>query len=170
MALESFNRSFSLNIQPFEDGSFLASAKMEDYFHNIGITLNVGGDDLVILEAEGAMEQVPYPESCVHSLALLQRLVGAAIHRGISKRIAVDLGGPDGCPYLVELGLQVVRFVKVACSTQRARRLILQDGDWDGFRALRANEMGECAGHQNVAADQLPQWLEKEEREKEQKL
>jgi hypothetical protein len=164
--LDSFNRSFSLNIRPVEDDAFLATATLSDYFHDIRISLKVRESDLTVLEAEGSMGWIPYPAGCPKSLALLQRLVGTPIKRGISRRIANELGGPEGCPYVIELAMQLSRFISVASNAQLARRLVLHESDLARFLALRTNEMGECAGHQNVAADQLPQWLEMEKRQR----
>lgn len=164
--MDSFNRSFNINIQPLEDGVFLVSATMQDHFHNIRLDLKVREEDLTIVEARGTMGWIPYESGCPNSLPTLQRLVGASVQRGITKKIAADLGGAGGCAYFVELAIQAIRFIGVATRVQQARKLILEDEDLIAFKALRAAEMGECTGHSDLTTDQLPQWLERERQRK----
>lgn len=139
--------------------SIAGSANLADPFHEISVNL-VLSRQLQILSASGSMGRIPYANGCPQSLDGLSRLVGRSAHPGFARQAKQILGGPAGCPYVLDLVVQLVKFLVVCLKSEEAVELMVARDDLEGFKALRRDEMGECAGHTHAGEDQLPSWLE----------
>jgi hypothetical protein len=142
-------RTIETNVEE-EGDSCRAVARLVDPFHDIKVTVVIRSADLTITGAQATMRWVPYADRCPDSL--------------LGRTVREKIGGEAGCPYVVDLVLQACQFALVAVMTGQAREAILEKQDLEAFAGLR-QKMGQCAGHRELAADRLPAWLEREQRQ-----
>lgn len=156
-------RTIETNVEE-EGDSCRAVARLVDPFHDIKVTVVIRTADLTITGAQATMPWVPYADRCPDSLLQLGGLAGVRIGPSLGRTVREKIGGEAGCPYVVELVLQACQFALVAVMTGQAREAILEKQDLEAFAGLR-QKMGQCAGHRELAADRLPAWLEREQRQ-----
>lgn len=156
-------RTIETNVEEQGDGC-RAVARLIDPFHDIEVTVQLRRADLTITAAVATMRWIPYADRCPDSLLQLGELVGVRVGPSLGRTVREKIGGEAGCPYVVELVLQACQFGLVTMMTQKARDAVLVHQDPGEFAELR-RKMGQCAGHRDLAADRLPAWLEREQRQ-----
>lgn len=159
--MDAVRRTIDTEVSEVGDGHYLAVARLTDPFHEIEVRLTVRAANLTVVDAVARMNWIPYDDRCPDSLVHMSRLEGVQIGPGLTRTVRGSVGGPSGCPYLVDLVLQACKLVIVTLGVQRAREAILVNNDIEAFSAIH-EEMGACAGHRDLPADRLPQWLERE--------
>lgn len=157
-------RTFQFDVIDEDQQTITLEGRLQDPFHHITVGLVLEKRGLRIVLATGSMDRVPYPLGCPRSLCALDRVKGLEIRPGFVRSLRSALSGELGCPYLVELTEGICRFALVVIKSDEARQ-IAASGDDERFALLR-NEMGECAGHTLAKANQLPDWLEREMKDK----
>ena len=159
--MDAVRRTIDIKVTEAGDRHYLAVARLVDPFHEMEVRLTVRTADLTVVEAVAYMDWIPYDDRRPDSLAHMSGLEGVQIGPGLTRIVRDSVGGPSGCPYLVDLVLQACKLVVVALGVQRAREAVLVQNDIEAFSSVRA-EMGSCAGHRDLPADRLPRWLERE--------
>ena len=156
-------RTIEINVEQ-EGDTCRAVARLVDPFHDIQVTVAIGTVEMTITEARATMRWVPYSDRCPDGLLRLDGLAGVRVGPSLGRTVRERIGGDGGCPYVVDLVLQACQFALVAVMTERAREAVLVNEDPGAFAGLR-QKMGQCAGHRELAADRLPAWLEREQRQ-----
>lgn len=157
-------RTFQFDVIDEDPQTITLEGRLQDSFHDITVSLVLEKQGLRIALATGRMDRVPYPPGCPKSLCALDGVKGLEIRTGFGRSVRSALSGELGCPYLVELTEGICRFALVVIKSDEARH-IAASGDDERFALLR-NEMGECAGHTLAKPNQLPDWLEREMKDK----
>lgn len=157
-------RTFQFDVIGEDSQTITLEGRIQDPFHDIAVGLVLEKQRLRVVSVIGSMDRVPYPAGCPRSLCNLDRVKGLEIRPGFGRSVRSTLSGEWGCPYLVELIEGICRFALVIIKSDEARH-IAASGDDERFALLR-NEMGECAGHTLAKVNQLPDWLEREMKDK----
>ncbi len=106
-------RNLNVELYREEKGSLLCEATLLDPFHLFRFQMRVEPEERIITMAVAEMTTAPHPEcpAVVHQVHLL---VGQKIARGIQRKVAETVGGPQGCVHLRELITEAVNFTATA--------------------------------------------------------
>jgi len=100
-----FLRNKVVEVEPQPDGSIAVSWRLTDDLLKAEVNINVQLPDLEIVEAEAKLERL-VPETWSSAPALIKKIEGVRIGSGLRKIVAGLLGGPQGCPVLVQAVLE----------------------------------------------------------------
>ena len=100
-----FLRNKVVEVEPQPDGSIGVSWRLTDDLLKAEVNINVQLPDLEIVEAEAKLERL-VPEAWSSAPALIKKIEGVRIGSGLRKIVAGLLGGPQGCPVLVQAVLE----------------------------------------------------------------
>ncbi len=133
----------SINMKILEDTpeTILARGSILDQVHNIAVELVINIETLEILKVEGRMVKVPFG-TCKPALENLKTIEGQKLNAGISKKIADQIGGKDGCIHLSEVVIETVRLAAnsifgIKCGGKEWREGKLSDDEfWNRVKPL----------------------------------
>ena len=100
-----FLRNKVVEVEPQPDGSIAVSWRLTDDLLKAEVNINVQLPDLEIVEAEAKLERL-VPEAWSSAPGLIKKIEGVRIGSGLRKIVAGLLGGPQGCPVLVQAVLE----------------------------------------------------------------
>jgi len=100
-----FLRNKVVEVEPQPDGSIAVSWRLTDDLLKAEVNINVQLPDLEIVEAEAKLERL-VPETWSSAPGLIKKIEGVRIGSGLRKIVAGLLGGPQGCPVLVQAVLE----------------------------------------------------------------
>ena len=100
-----FLRNKVVEVEPQPDGSIGVSWRLTDDLLKAEVNINVQLPDLEIVEAEAKLERL-VPEAWSSAPGLIKKIEGVRIGSGLRKIVAGLLGGPHGCPVLVQAVLE----------------------------------------------------------------
>jgi len=107
---------------------------------------------LTILEAEAAMDAMPYVEHCGAIVPAYRKLVGLAIGPGYLREVKERLGGVRGCTHLTELALALATGAFQTMAGQR-----VQDPERKPFQIDRCHALASSAP---AVARYYPRWYQ----------
>jgi hypothetical protein len=96
-----FLRNKLVEVEPLSDGSLAVLWRLTDDLLKAEINLKVLPPDLEILEAEAKLERHVQKEWS-SAPELIKKVVGVRVGPGLRKIVRGLLGGPKGCPVLVD--------------------------------------------------------------------
>ncbi|GAB4296170.1 MAG: hypothetical protein Fur0034_05240 [Desulfuromonadia bacterium] len=102
-----FDRTIQQRVMLGEGGRIILEGVITDRYHDIGMTVVVDADDLVIRSLSAEFRNAPEP-LCDRAASRLDGLVGTAIGKGMAKRVGDALGGGEGCGNLKTLLLSLL--------------------------------------------------------------
>lgn len=94
--MEAFQRDITYRLLKQDDGSALLTATMKDRFHDVLVEVRVEVATMKIISATADFRKSPTPD-CRNVSAKVSGLNGFVIGRGLRRKIAEVLGGPEGC-------------------------------------------------------------------------
>ena len=100
-----FLRNKVVEVEPQPDGSIAVSWRLTDDLLKSEVNIRVQLPDLEIVEAEAKLERL-VPEAWSSAPGLIKKIEGVRIGSGLRKIVAGLLGGPQGCPVLVQAVLE----------------------------------------------------------------
>jgi len=100
-----FLRNKVVEVEPQSDGSLAVSWRLTDDLLRAEINLKVQPPDLEILDAKADLERL-VPDAWLSASELIKKVVGVRVGPGLRKIVRGLLGGPKGCPVLVDAVLE----------------------------------------------------------------
>jgi hypothetical protein len=100
-----FLRNKVVEVEPQSDGSLAVSWRLTDDLLGAEINLKVQPPDLEILDAKADLERL-VPDAWLSASELIKKVVGVRVGPGLRKIVRGLLGGPKGCPVLVDAVLE----------------------------------------------------------------
>jgi hypothetical protein len=100
-----FLRSKVVEVEPLSDGSIAVSWRLTDDLLTAEIDIKVQLPDLEIVEAEATLGRL-VPRAWSAAPGLIKKIEGVRIGAGLRKIAQGLLGGPQGCPVLVQAVLE----------------------------------------------------------------
>ena len=100
-----FLRNKVVEVEPQTDGSIAVSWRLTDDLLTAEVNIRVQLPDLEIVEAEAALARL-VPRAWSAAPELIKKIEGVRIGAGLRKIAQGLLGGPDGCPVLVQAVLE----------------------------------------------------------------
>ena len=105
-----FLRNKVVEVTPQPDGSLKVSWRLTDDLLKAEVSLTVQPPDLEIVEAEAELERL-VPRQWASAPQLIKKIEGVRVGAGLRKITRGLLGGPDGCPILVNAVLEIANAV-----------------------------------------------------------
>jgi len=103
--IQRFLRNKVVEVEPRPDGALDVFWRLTDDLLKAEVRITVQLPDMEILEAEANLGRF-LPQGGEKALELIKRIEGINIGGGLRKIVAGLLGGPDGCPILVNAVLE----------------------------------------------------------------
>ena len=103
-----FDRHISSSVELLSDNQARVSVVMCDAFHDIAVLLIVELEEGTILEAQADFIRAPQKE-CRETRALMPRLKGITLGRGIRVNATKAIGGETGCVHLADLVVEAAK-------------------------------------------------------------
>jgi hypothetical protein len=100
-----FLRNKVVEVTPQAEGSLKVSWRLTDDLLKAEVSLTVQPPDLEIVEAEAELERL-VPRQWASAPQLIKKIEGVRVGAGLRKITRGLLGGPDGCPILVNAVLE----------------------------------------------------------------
>lgn len=138
-ALDHFHRDISYHVSMADDKTIALMGTLRDRYHDIEIEILVDSRFLKITALNTFFRAVPSP-FCHDVKKRLQLLRGAEIARGINRRIAEVLGGPEGCGNLRSM---LMGMLPLAINARAAAGL---DDESRMLEVMHEQMRGTCAG------------------------
>ena len=142
--MEDFQRDISYRVIKREDGTIALTATLRDRFHDILAEVVVDGETLSIISVRADFRRSPTGD-CQNVSAGLNRLVGFAIGKGLSRKLTEVLGGGEGCGNLRNLFLGLLPLAL----NVRASAGFTDEGEM--LDAIQEQLRGTCAGYADSA-------------------
>lgn len=139
-AMEDFKRDVSYHVQRGDDDQIVLSAHLKDRFHDVRMELLVDYESLKINAAR--VNFVRHPSvNCPNVAWRMERLVGFAIGRGLSRKLQEVFGGGEGCG---NLRVMLLGLLPLALNVKAAAGF---SGEQEMLDAIRLQLTGSCAGY-----------------------
>jgi len=116
----SYTRNKHVSTIDCEDNSILSRCTVEDTFFAATVEMVIKLPDMEITSLEGTIERA-FGEQCSKVMPLLQKVKGLRIGPGIIKAIEQSIGGPGGCPRMVDLVWECCNGVILRFTTDSVR-------------------------------------------------
>ena len=100
-----FLRNKVVEVTPQSDGNLTVSWRLTDDLLKAEVVLTVKPPDLEIVEAEAKLKRL-VPRIWLSAPELIKKVEGVRIGAGLRKIVQGLLGGPNGCPLLVNAVLE----------------------------------------------------------------
>jgi len=100
-----FLRNKVVEVEPQPDGSLSVSWRLTDDLLKAEVNIRVQPPDLEIVDAEAKLDRL-VPEDWLSAPGLIKKIEGVRIGSGLRKIVGGLLGGPQGCPVLVQAVLE----------------------------------------------------------------
>ncbi len=100
-----FIRNKVVEVMPRSDGSLEVCWRLTDDLLGAEVTLTVQPPDLEIVSARARLQRL-VPANWAQAADLIKKIEGVRVGSGLRKIVAGLLGGPGGCPVLVDAVLE----------------------------------------------------------------
>lgn len=138
-----FDRHVTCQVEELENNQARVTATLCDTYHHIAIAATVRLPDAKILAAQAEFIRIP-DEMCKETGALMSKLEGLILGRGIRKNASRIFSGPAGCVHLNELVVAAAEGLAQGILTIRCRSY----EDFENAKDAFTDEMaGKCYFH-----------------------
>ena len=100
-----FIRNKVVEVNPLSDGSLAVSWRLTDDLLKAEVNLKIQPPDLEIVQAEAVLDRL-VPQNWSSAPELIKKIEGVRVGAGLRKIVQGLLGGPNGCPVLVQAVLE----------------------------------------------------------------
>lgn len=127
-----FSRKIQIDIDEYEPGTLILKTTLNDKYHDILLSLLVRVPDFAIVEAAVDMKKIPHKD-CRKVYALMEAMKGSKVGPGLTRQVLNTLGGPQGCPNLVNLFLITAPLAINAAAVLRQEKESLTEEQMDAI-------------------------------------
>ena len=106
--MEIYERNINSNVRKVGKSFILTEASLLDLNHSMRVSLKINLKSRKIQSADAVILKAPLTV-CGSTTALIKRLKGLKIERGINNKLIEHLAHAEGCTHLYELALNAVR-------------------------------------------------------------
>jgi len=101
----NFLRNKVVEVEPEPDGNLMVSWRLVDSLLEAFVQIKFQPPDLQILEANAQLKRLPHRE-CLAATQIIEKVKGVRVGSGLRKIVRGLLGGPAGCPIMINAVLE----------------------------------------------------------------
>lgn len=106
--MEIYERNINASVRQDDDEHILTKASLLDLNHNMLVEIQVRISDRIIVDSHAQIIKAPF-KICQQTTTFARNLTGLKIERGVTRKIAEQMGRSSGCTHLYELAVEAVR-------------------------------------------------------------
>lgn len=125
-----FSRKIQIDIDEHQPGILVLKTSLCDKYHDILLSLLVRVADFSIVEASVDMKKIPHSD-CRKVYELMEAMKGCTVGPGFTRQVLKTMGGPQGCPNLVNLFLITAPLAINAAAVMKQEQESLTDEQMD---------------------------------------
>jgi len=99
---QTYSQGMTIEAVPLDADTLRVDGTLDDPDHHIEVYIIVAVRTSKIIDVGARMLRQPYP-TCNKAMKRAQALVGMKIERGFYEKLAVVVGGRDGCVHLIDI-------------------------------------------------------------------
>jgi hypothetical protein len=145
--MEDFRRDISYRLLKQQDGTAVLTALLTDRFHDITVDVVVDAATLTIVSASAEFRKAPTAD-CGNVPALMPRLAGFTIGRGLRQKLVEVFGGGQGCGNMRNL---LSGLLPLALNLRAAAGI---SDEREMLDTIHEHLRGSCAGYENPVPSQ----------------
>jgi hypothetical protein len=148
-----YTQNMTIEAVPLDADHLRVDGTLKDPDHHIEVYIIVAVKKREIIDVGARMLRQPYP-TCNLAMKRAQGLIGMKIKPGLYQRLAVIVGGPNGCVHLVDILMAACKLaanaiISIVVGKKTWDNVTDRDEEFHG-RLLKAQE-GMCIGFNRSA-------------------